>query len=278
MRRSSPFIGRESELRLLTDEDPKPGSTALESFSKALLPGARTFLAAVKRKENEVLRLAVKLYESDDASEMSKLLYSVLRKVDSYLSHISKHLPQAEFFAICVLDMVSRASEIAGNEALSDHDDMQATTYPSPVVYLRKSKTLEVLFGLVRSSKEYSPFEVISEATGGKAHDRLNDGMDLHTHVESCLFNIKPAPTPLPQSIESLQMHPPLEANESPVGPVMRLPDRSMPSVGHKRGSPAGIGSREPGARAGSGQRLPAATPRKSGDKALRGSHSGGKG
>ena len=197
--------------------------------------------------------MALKLYGSNSEAEMLDLGGNVLYRLEAALNK-SKHLSQAEFFAVCVLDMISRASEMAANHlpVPSHHGDIQATTYSSPGICFRKSKTLEVLFGLIRPTSDYNAFEAISKATGGKAHERVKDGMDLLTHVETCLFNIKPFHPRFPQNTESLRIHLPSQSSSTVTGP-----GRLALEMGRKRGLSAESKNQQPGFRAGSRQPLP---------------------
>ena len=262
----------------MLDEGPKAGSTNVWSFSRALLPGARNFLNTIKHNNEFVLSTALKLYESDSESEMLESCNVVLHALEVSLNK-SKNVSRPEFFAICVLDMVSRASEMATNHLStpSEKDNIRGITYPSPGIFFRRSKTLEILFGLVRPTSIYNPFEAISKTTCSKEYDRNIDGTDLLSYVESCLFKIKPLSPRPPQNAKSLQIDLPSAPGKTSMNLVApELPDRSTPELGRKRGLSAESESQGQKSRAASRQRLPISAPRVRDTESNVESHSGG--
>ena len=240
-------------------DDPEPGGTHTQMYSRALHPGARSFLDDARKRHDDTIDTALKLYKSDSGFEMLDLCNIVLRELETSLNK-NKFLSCADFFSICILDMVSRASEMA-QESLStadEDDDIQCITNFSSVASFKRSKALEILFGLVKPTSTYNAFEAISKATASKPYNRDRDGNHLLSYVESCLFKLKPRYPRPPQDTRDLQIQIPSASDKRNAIVAKDLPDRSAPRGGRKRGFSADSESPGHESQAASRQRLPA--------------------
>ena len=172
---------------------------------------------------------AIKLYEAEESAEMLENCNIVLCLLNNTCNK-TRLLSLAEFFSICILDMVSRASDIA-SESRSTVNDTGKHTVSSTAV--RRSKALEILFGLLRPTSPFCPFEAISNATGSKMYRRERDGSDLLYYIECCLFKLKPEKPQVPQDTDSLQIQIPSEFERMPMSKHLR--DRLISTAGRKK-------------------------------------------
>lgn len=210
-----------------------PESVRAPRYTHELSTGAQKFLSEAKKKDDELLNIAVELYESDSKAEMLDLCGIVLREIETLL-YKNKHLTLPEFFCVCIIDMLSRAMELYSN---SSSETAQVFHTTSSGITLQRNEALEVLFSLIRPTGPYDAFEVISKATGGKNYNRDRHGIHLVSYVETCLFKLKPRPRP-PQDVDSLRMgDPPALGKPTPVAKT--LPDRSSDSQSQRAESRA---------------------------------------
>ena len=240
-------------------EDPKPGSTNILNYCKTLHPGARNFLDDAKAHHDDTLDAALKLYESDSGSEMLGLCNIVLCYLETSLSK-NKHLSCLEFFSICILDMVSKASEMATKplSTANDDGDVQGITAKSSDASIARTKAFEVLFGLIKATSAYNPFEAISKATSSKAYNQHRDENHLLSYVESCLFRLTPLLRRPPRDIKNLQIDIPSASDKTRTIVAKNLPDRSASTGGRKRGLSDDSGNSGLESPAASRPRLPA--------------------
>ena len=243
---------------IATGEDPNVDVTNSEIYSSALQPGADSFLEEVRTHHDEALRTALEMYKSDSESEMLELCSRVLCEVDISFAK-DRCLSCPEFFSICILVMICRATELAMelDQTAVTEADIQRITSSLPSRSFTKSKSLEILLGLVRTNG-YNAFEAIAQATRSKPYNRGKDGTDLLCYVEKCLFKLRPRSPRPPRDIKDLQIEVASASDKRKMVIAMTLPDRSAPSGRKKAGASGDANKPNHRSSVSSKQRLPA--------------------
>ena len=172
-----------------TDKVPMPNVTENSDYLALFLPGTQPFLDFAKKESHPGIEDAMSLYYSGSQDDMQNLCSSVLKRLEKKAHSGFKVLNANDFFSICILHMVSRASKTA-KQAISGENDISLVSTPNSNKKSKATeiKILDLLFDLIRRSSDLSLFDNISDVTGRPRYNPDRHGKNLMRHVDFCLF------------------------------------------------------------------------------------------
>jgi hypothetical protein len=207
-------------------ENPNPDYLKSPDYLTTLSAGGQSFLDFAKSKKQEypILAIALELYESDSKERMWYLCNLILQELQVIVRTQKRSVSCEAFFSICILYMVSRATEIAKQSLLTkDISFVPAPNDGDKVSIPLEVKVQTLLFETTQMVAPLGLFEKIGSITG-KKYDKARYGKSLMDFFERCIFIPSSTNVVLGRSIEDLSIR--ILKNGSHVGKDDFIPYR----------------------------------------------------